>query len=90
MLAAFSGPGGGGSRAAGAEPGEQPVEHAGVAAASVGAGVSRRGQEGVGRGLDCGGVTFAQGMISRSFAPPPQMYRITCPSRPDGGRLPAT
>jgi len=50
-----------GQRAVGAEPGEQPVQHAGVAAPGVRVGVPRRGQEGVGCGLDRAGVPFAQG-----------------------------
>ncbi len=45
-----------GQRAAGAKPGEQPVQHAGVAAPGVRAGVPRPGQEGAGRGLDRAGV----------------------------------
>jgi len=52
-----------GQPAAGAQPGEQPFQHAGVAAAGVRAGVPRLGQEGVGRGLDRAGVSFAQRQI---------------------------
>ena len=51
-------------------------------------GVPRRGQEGVGRGLDRAGISFAQRHDFPVIARPQQMHRITCPSRAPGGGPP--
>jgi hypothetical protein len=51
--------GDGGQAPVGAEFGEEPVQHAGVAAAGIRVGAARRGQEGIDGGLDGGGVAAA-------------------------------
>jgi hypothetical protein len=81
-------PGDLGQRAGRAEPGEHAVQYAGVAAAGV-----RLAYRGEDKKASAAAWTVLvsrsrRGVISRSFAPPQQMYRITCPSRALGGGLP--
>src|SRR5271166_2805177 len=78
----------GGELPARAELGGQAVEHAGVGAARVGAGRSRRGQERVGRLGEGDGAAPDRGHRRALLLPchaasavPLVMYRITCASR---------